>query len=146
MENTAQYSLIIKQVCCIKAQRTYFLPSLWLPNSPDLNPVDCVVWGIRQAHLEEPVQGREKAAPAHQGGVGQSWSASGRQCYQGKAQETAILHCSWWGTFQTCIVICERDWFASCFNAAHLLVNLSLIHIWRCRRIERCRSRWSPYH
>ena len=26
------------------------------------------------------------------------------------------------------------------------LQNLSLIHIWRCRRIERCRSRWSPYH
>ena len=25
-------------------------------------------------------------------------------------------------------------------------VFLSLIHIWRCRRIERCRSRWSPYH
>ena len=25
-------------------------------------------------------------------------------------------------------------------------INLSLIHIWRCRRIERCRSRWSPYH
>ena len=25
-------------------------------------------------------------------------------------------------------------------------VYLSLIHIWRCRRIERCRSRWSPYH
>ena len=26
------------------------------------------------------------------------------------------------------------------------VVGLSLIHIWRCRRIERCRSRWSPYH
>ena len=26
------------------------------------------------------------------------------------------------------------------------VVQLSLIHIWRCRRIERCRSRWSPYH
>ena len=26
------------------------------------------------------------------------------------------------------------------------ILNLSLIHIWRCRRIERCRSRWSPYH
>ena len=26
------------------------------------------------------------------------------------------------------------------------VTNLSLIHIWRCRRIERCRSRWSPYH
>eukprot|EP00826_Nyctotherus_ovalis_P002427 TRINITY_DN10486_c0_g2_i7.p1 TRINITY_DN10486_c0_g2~~TRINITY_DN10486_c0_g2_i7.p1 ORF type:complete len:751 (-),score=276.66 TRINITY_DN10486_c0_g2_i7:17-2269(-) len=25
-------------------------------------------------------------------------------------------------------------------------VHLSLIHICRCRRIERCRSRWSPYH
>ena len=24
--------------------------------------------------------------------------------------------------------------------------NLSLIHIWRCRRRLRCRSRWSPYH
>ena len=23
---------------------------------------------------------------------------------------------------------------------------LSLIHIWRCRRPSRCRSRWSPYH
>ena len=26
------------------------------------------------------------------------------------------------------------------------VLHLSLIHIWRCRRIERCRSRWSPYH
>ena len=24
--------------------------------------------------------------------------------------------------------------------------HLSLIHIWRCRRRLRCRSRWSPYH
>ena len=30
--------------------------------------------------------------------------------------------------------------------AVKLLEVLSLIHIWRCRRIERCRSRWSPYH
>ena len=27
-----------------------------------------------------------------------------------------------------------------------VMCHLSLIHIWRCRRIERCRSRWSPYH
>ena len=26
------------------------------------------------------------------------------------------------------------------------LRNLSLIHIWRCRRSTLCRSRWSPYH
>ena len=31
------------------------------------------------------------------------------------------------------------------YPAARLYI-LSLIHIWRCRRIERCRSRWSPYH
>ena len=29
---------------------------------------------------------------------------------------------------------------------AALAVDLSLIHIWRCRRTPRCRSRWSPYH
>ena len=25
-------------------------------------------------------------------------------------------------------------------------LDLSLIHIWRCRRSTLCRSRWSPYH
>ena len=32
------------------------------------------------------------------------------------------------------------------WNFQGLRFYLSLIHIWRCRRIERCRSRWSPYH
>ena len=27
-----------------------------------------------------------------------------------------------------------------------LTLRLSLIHIWRCRRLLTCRSRWSPYH
>ena len=27
-----------------------------------------------------------------------------------------------------------------------LVLILSLIHIWRCRRLLTCRSRWSPYH
>ena len=31
-------------------------------------------------------------------------------------------------------------------SLAIYIQKLSLIHIWRCRRIERCRSRWSPYH
>ena len=39
---------------------------------------------------------------------------------------------------------------ATCTNVQQIMVAdtvfLSLIHIWRCRRIERCRSRWSPYH
>ena len=34
----------------------------------------------------------------------------------------------------------------SMFGACTVMGYLSLIHIWRCRRIERCRSRWSPYH
>ena len=33
-----------------------------------------------------------------------------------------------------------------CLSVCVCVQDLSLIHIWRCRRIERCRSRWSPYH
>ena len=36
------------------------------------------------------------------------------------------------------------EWYQNRHNWSVLC--LSLIHIWRCRRIERCRSRWSPYH
>eukprot|EP00826_Nyctotherus_ovalis_P039971 TRINITY_DN3884_c0_g4_i2.p1 TRINITY_DN3884_c0_g4~~TRINITY_DN3884_c0_g4_i2.p1 ORF type:complete len:161 (-),score=46.99 TRINITY_DN3884_c0_g4_i2:18-500(-) len=36
--------------------------------------------------------------------------------------------------------------FASVTGHEQTKVYLSLIHICRCRRIERCRSRWSPYH
>ena len=32
------------------------------------------------------------------------------------------------------------------YNNKNMLVYLSLIHIWRCRRASMCRSRWSPYH
>ena len=28
----------------------------------------------------------------------------------------------------------------------YIILFLSLIHIWRCRRYSLCRSRWSPYH
>ena len=29
---------------------------------------------------------------------------------------------------------------------SEIFLKLSLIHIWRCRRLLTCRSRWSPYH
>ena len=32
------------------------------------------------------------------------------------------------------------------YKKEDLFTILSLIHIWRCRRRLRCRSRWSPYH
>ena len=31
-------------------------------------------------------------------------------------------------------------------RANYPILTLSLIHIWRCRRLLTCRSRWSPYH
>ena len=48
------------------------------------------------------------------------------------------------------------SWFLTrCVNISHVgqhdlghldHLDLSLIHIWRCRRSTLCRSRWSPYH
>ena len=35
---------------------------------------------------------------------------------------------------------------AASFPSTPYMFNLSLIHIWRCRRSTLCRSRWSPYH
>ena len=32
------------------------------------------------------------------------------------------------------------------FSSKCSCIDLSLIHIWRCRRSTLCRSRWSPYH
>ena len=40
----------------------------------------------------------------------------------------------------------EVLWQQFIVNHDAVIIHLSLIHIWRCRRIERCRSRWSPYH
>ena len=52
-----------------------------------------------------------------------------------------------------CTRWCENSWYitdvyfpCSCLLPLWQIRELSLIHIWRCRRIERCRSRWSPYH
>ena len=48
--------------------------------------------------------------------------------------------CSWW---QWVVV----DYSTAAVPACdHRLIDLSLIHIWRCRRSTLCRSRWSPYH
>ena len=39
---------------------------------------------------------------------------------------------------------CSENWFQ--VRRHRSVVQLSLIHIWRCRRSTLCRSRWSPYH
>ena len=36
----------------------------------------------------------------------------------------------------------SKSWTFICWR----YLELSLIHIWRCRRSTLCRSRWSPYH
>ena len=43
-------------------------------------------------------------------------------------------------------VLFNRSKISTMTSNLWTITGLSLIHIWRCRRIERCRSRWSPYH
>ena len=49
-------------------------------------------------------------------------------------------------TFRTPAVCCFDTGMKLSIDCPCTTCLLSLIHIWRCRRIERCRSRWSPYH
>ena len=37
-------------------------------------------------------------------------------------------------------------WIEEVLSLKAPIIELSLIHIWRCRRYAVCRSRWSPYH
>ena len=58
---------------------------------------------------------------------------------------TAVL--LWSGIFRVCFCLqlsFSVDAMLSCMCMCVCV--LSLIHIWRCRRITGCRSRWSPYH
>eukprot|EP00826_Nyctotherus_ovalis_P053578 TRINITY_DN6985_c0_g2_i2.p1 TRINITY_DN6985_c0_g2~~TRINITY_DN6985_c0_g2_i2.p1 ORF type:complete len:523 (+),score=126.07 TRINITY_DN6985_c0_g2_i2:534-2102(+) len=48
--------------------------------------------------------------------------------------------------FQSCIFPDEMSSLKASLKLSIGALDLSLIHICRCRRIERCRSRWSPYH
>ena len=54
-----------------------------------------------------------------------------------------IMGCNIFMLYNITIVIVKV--VVICWNGVTVKC-LSLIHIWRCRRIERCRSRWSPYH
>ena len=56
----------------------------------------------------------------------------------------AFDHLFWFWTF--CSSFCSLAYYADAKSLSGVCPLLSLIHIWRCRRIERCRSRWSPYH
>ena len=55
-------------------------------------------------------------------------------------------------TFSTnTYIYCSNNYIVKWFKSTSLLnieccKALSLIHIWRCRRLLTCRSRWSPYH
>ena len=48
-----------------------------------------------------------------------------------------------WG-FHDRMLILRKALYQMFLNT--VAIKLSLIHIWRCRRRLRCRSRWSPYH
>ena len=52
-----------------------------------------------------------------------------------------------WGAVVSSDMVQCSQYLANTVSTLWKMVSmLSLIHIWRCRRIERCRSRWSPYH
>ena len=86
---------------------------------------------------------------------------------QGFSSNSAIFIFSSWRSFYTNPVsrknlqLSEKLWFLfgvrdACYVSFPLymatfiiiiiIMFLSLIHIWRCRRSTLCRSRWSPYH
>ena len=79
----------------------------------------------------------------------------GRARYLVRSSSSLTLKMLWnfsIGTvFSPMIRNCTPVFFQTSFIAVVIVfhpasMTLSLIHIWRCRRIERCRSRWSPYH
>eukprot|EP00826_Nyctotherus_ovalis_P066228 TRINITY_DN9770_c0_g4_i1.p1 TRINITY_DN9770_c0_g4~~TRINITY_DN9770_c0_g4_i1.p1 ORF type:complete len:176 (+),score=69.52 TRINITY_DN9770_c0_g4_i1:1-528(+) len=73
---------------------------------------------------------------------------------EAKALEYLFAYCCVWAFGGGLLDEDQRIIFSNYFKnfgkikypAGHVYDYLSLIHICRCRRIERCRSRWSPYH
>ena len=58
--------------------------------------------------------------------------------------QTAVFLTGWSKITVTQQVLSWQLWIYSADLWTTLV--LSLIHIWRCRRVTVCRSRWSPYH
>ena len=59
--------------------------------------------------------------------------------FKGKAETKNGAGLKTWKSVENIFVCGLRLFLLTVFN-------LSLIHIWRCRRDPQCRSRWSPYH
>ena len=53
-----------------------------------------------------------------------------------------------WGLSKCTMRLLQHTSLMWTSGSQHFLppLSLSLIHIWRCRRLDACRSRWSPYH
>ena len=63
-------------------------------------------------------------------------------------KQPSILHWTFWQKHIRTKVFIEPGTGLSNVQPGLLFLklDLSLIHIWRCRRSTLCRSRWSPYH
>ena len=68
------------------------------------------------------------------------WAQNLKKANWCQVQKYACVHRYWmsWDTWHPCSQRSPKN------SKTH--EPLSLIHIWRCRRRLRCRSRWSPYH
>ena len=66
------------------------------------------------------------------------------------SEHNALLHITILRLRYRKIAFWTRSWIQLTFELypqqLEKYFNLSLIHIWRCRRLLTCRSRWSPYH
>ena len=76
----------------------------------------------------------------------QEVSGFGQFCNTVEEMQQKMYTCNSSFKWGATIDLVRRWWDLGLHKSYSHLYYLSLIHIWRCRRIERCRSRWSPYH
>ena len=114
----------------------------WCGRLPRLCRLDCGY--VRQKHCHQ---------------LGRRPHSDGSQVR--KVDDTFPLWCLRWTLEKGCTVLLQhfrsqltqgwplvKGWQPSSSFAelGQCVISLSLIHIWRCRRVSQCRSRWSPYH
>ena len=75
-------------------------PTLWPPNSLDLNPVDYCVWSVLQERVYYCISGRLKTA--HRGWMGSFWSQHHRVGHCSVASATACVRAAG-GHFEHCL-------------------------------------------
>ena len=146
--------LSYSMVCCIP------LPKIWIPEKMKYGPL---IWFLDLQYDSSFLQERTSGSSSRPSAVSQkrdspTWRLSSSSLARSlpsstdqgvvvmlrwdyhNARNEMLWNSFWVSTVHHCTITCLS------YLQVPLSLFLSLIHIWRCRRIERCRSRWSPYH